>query len=333
MENNIFNRLVYLDHNVLDLMSKGGLKNIEELFTVRNHIAVFSSENLNEIRKSVGYENSFLEVLESIGAKHIVPDLDVHFNYTGTAQIYDTSPKDAFNSYIENYTETPEFGYGLQGMLRKMFGGLNDTSFSEIFDRGAKDIESLVDISDEDIDELDIENSKKEEMKEILSRLPEVIREVTSYTGEALDNEALGNGVNQLQETTGIGPVVLKNISEPDILLKVWDKIESAIPGEAGTLEKFFAIDQSDWSHTPNRKLSIVEKVNAIYHQLNYVGYYRDSQMKKERRFNASFCDMTHAGLATFCKILVSRDEDLIMKAAAAYEYLNLETRICHMKS
>jgi hypothetical protein len=39
---------------------------------------------------------------------------------------------------------------------------------------------------------------------------------------------------------------------------------------------------------------------------------------------------MTHAGLASFCHVLICRDEDLVMKAAAAYEYLGIGTRILY---
>ena len=49
--------------------------------------------------------------------------------------------------------------------------------------------------------------------------------------------------------------------------------------------------------------------------------------MHKGRRFRASLSDMTHAGIASFCHLLICRDEDLVMKAAAAYEYLGVGTK------
>ncbi len=49
--------------------------------------------------------------------------------------------------------------------------------------------------------------------------------------------------------------------------------------------------------------------------------------------FIASFSDMTHAGMATFCRLFFCRDEDLVMKASAAYEYLRLPTQIVHIKA
>jgi hypothetical protein len=55
--------------------------------------------------------------------------------------------------------------------------------------------------------------------------------------------------------------------------------------------------------------------------------------MKVESRFNACFSDMTHAGMASFCHIFMCRDEGLVMKAAAAYEYLHVDTQIHFLKS
>ncbi|WP_156788084.1 hypothetical protein [Desulfurispirillum indicum] len=95
----------------------------------------------------------------------------------------------------------------------------------------------------------------------------------------------------------------------------------------------FFGLKPFPFEADAGRERTPLEKVNGIYHQLNYIGYYRDSKMSRERRFRASFSDMTHAGLATFCHLMISRDTDLVMKAAAAYEYLGLGTRILHYEA
>jgi hypothetical protein len=54
--------------------------------------------------------------------------------------------------------------------------------------------------------------------------------------------------------------------------------------------------------------------------------------MKVERGFNASFSDMTHAGIASFCHAYKCLDKRQAMKAAAAYEYLKVGTQIHFLK-
>ena len=332
-KDNLFNRLVYLDHNILDQMTKGDSKGIAKHFESGELIAVYSSENLNEIKRSKGYEHLFIEVLINIKARYIVPDLDDKFRHIGTAQVHEGDPEDIYNSYVNETEEMPEYGYGMSGILRKMYGGLEDQSFSEILEKGLEEFGELSQILDEEIERIDIDRSEKEEIKEYLKMLPDILNNTFSDTGRMLDENSVGNSVRELENTTGIGPKVLKNIVGPNTLNIIWDHIKEALSVTDITLEQFFGLDQSAWNNEHDRELTILEKVNAIYHQLNYVGYYRDSKMKKARRFTASFSDMTHAGVATFCKIFICGDEDLVMKAAAAYEYLGLHTKIVYIKN
>jgi len=333
MEENLFNRLVYLDHNILDQMTKGDPKGVAKNFESGELIAVYSNENLNEIKRSKGYENIFLDVLKNIKARYIVPNLDDKFRYIGTAQVHEGVPFEVYSSYVNEIDEMPEYGYGMSGILQKMFGGLEDQIFSEILEKSLKEIGEMPQISNEDIDELDIDDSEKEKMKQYLGTLPDILNQTFSNLGTMLDENSVDNSVKELENVTGIGPKVLKNISGPNTLNKIWDHVKETLNGTDTTLDKYFGIDQSEWSNEPERELSIVEKVNAIYHQLNYIGYYRDSKMEKPRRFRASFSDMTHAGMATLCKTFICGDEDLVMKAVAAYEYLGLQTKIFYVKS
>lgn len=63
--------LAYLDHNVLDLMTKGDPHQVRELLKNNNLTPVYSDETLNEIQRSIGYECGFIELLEEIDAKYI----------------------------------------------------------------------------------------------------------------------------------------------------------------------------------------------------------------------------------------------------------------------
>jgi hypothetical protein len=54
--------------------------------------------------------------------------------------------------------------------------------------------------------------------------------------------------------------------------------------------------------------------------------------LDKERKFTSALSDQGHAGYAAYTHILVSRDKKFVMKTVAAYEYLNIRTRILWVK-
>lgn len=331
---NILEHLAYLDHNVIDSMAKGDRFRVKPLLKKSELTAVFSDENLREINRSKGYESTFLEVLKDIGARYLIPILGANFQHTGKAQIRLIDPFDAYKSYEKNVEPMPEFGYGLTGMLEKFYGGLKDTSFKEISERGVNELKELLEGSLDGLNEVEgIDEKTKKQLRQTSMQLPDILNAVSGGLAAHLDNENNESQVCQFEKAAGVGPRILKNIQGPDVLLKVWEHVRQEMPDVKLELETFFGIKAPPWSDQPERELTTLEKVNAIYHQLNFVGYYRDSNMKVRRRFIASFSDMTHAGLATFCNRLICCDKDFVMKAAAAYEYLDVKTVIEYFES
>lgn len=322
--------LAYLDHNVLDSMSKGDPYGVGDLLKRASLTPVFSNENLAEVRRSRGYEEAFLEVLERIGARYLVPILDEQFKPTGSAEVREVKPRDAYRSYLDNVESTPEFDFGLSGMLQKFYGGRQDQSFEEIFERGTVELHNLlVTLCEEMVDVPEINDRARADLEDAVYKLPELLREQYCSVASLLDAEPVA-AVKQFERATELGPKVLNNIQRPDVVRKIWTLLEERLGGANVDMEVFFGINPFPFEADAARERTTVEKVNGIYHQLNFLGYYRDSEMSRQRRFTASVSDMTHAGLAAFCHLLICRDEDLVMKAAAAYEYLGIETRILH---
>ena len=323
-------RLAYLDHNVLDLMTKGDPHSVAHLLKKASLTPVYSNENLAEIRRSVGYEKTFLNVLHQIGAQHLVPILDKDFKQTGTAEIQLVNPFDAFSSYIDNVDPMPEFGFGLSGMLQKFYGGREDQSFEEIFSGGVKEFGDLLASALEGLeDSPEVTEEVYAALEEAVVKLPEILKE--QYKSFALQMDAEpAKPVKSFEQATGLGPKVLKNVRGPDVVRKIWALVQERFTEAEIDMEAFFGIKPFPFEAGADRERTTPEKVNGIYHQLNFLGYYRDTNMNKQRRFTASFSDMTHAGLASFCHVLICRDKDLVMKAAAAYEYLGVGTRVVH---
>ena len=324
------NLFAYLDHNVLDLITKGDPDRVVDLLKRWALIPVFSNENLAEIRRSIGHEQSFLELLDRIKARHLVPALDASFKHTGGAEIRQVSPFEAYNTYKDNAYPLPPLGFGLSGMLQKFYGGRQNQTFAEIFSKGADELLVLLKTAEDALQEVPgLDDHTRATLSGFFGDLPGMMRE--QYHSFAAQIDADPNAfVKQLEQASGLEPKVLKNIGGPDVLRKIWKLVENRYPGVAGNFETFFGIKPFPFDMDAGRERTMLEKVNGIYHQLNFLGYYRDSQMSRQRRFVASFSDMTHAGLATFCHVLICRDEDLVMKAAAAYEYVNVRTRILY---
>lgn len=322
--------LAYLDHNVLDLMSKGDPDDVAGLLKSTRFTPVFSNENLAEIRRSKGFEQKFLEVLERIGAQYLVPILDKRYKHTGDAELRIVNPYAAYAAYVENVAALPELGYGLLGMLQKLYGGRQAQSFAEIISAGSGELQQLLLKVRKDLEKApEINDDLREQLDKVLATLPDLMKEGYASVASQLDAQPRP-AVSHLEEELGLGPKVLKNIRGPDVVRKVWALFNERFPNVEVDMEVFFGIKPFPFETDAHREKTAIEKVNGIYHQLNFLGYYRDSKMGRQRRFTASLSDMTHAGLACFCNVLISRDQDLVMKAAAAYEYLGVGTRILY---
>ncbi|MDX1347501.1 MAG: hypothetical protein R3189_04530 [Thiomicrorhabdus chilensis] len=218
-------------------------------------------------------------------------------------------------------------------MLMKFYGGQPDRSFEEIFQQGAVDLQKYLNEALEGIDGISLDETIDiQSIKKLIEDLPELMISQSSKMAEELD-EREESPVSEFETKTGIGPIVLKNVKPPNVVKKIWQMLSDIEGFSEIDMEKFFGVKPHSFEEDSDRERTIQEKVNAIYHQLNFLGYYRDSKMKKDRRFRASFSDMTHVGVASFCHLFLCRDEDLVMKAAAAYEYLGVKTRILHYKA
>jgi len=326
--------LAYLDHNILDLMTKGDPHKVKELLKKEKWTPIYSDETLKEIHRSKGYENIFLELLEEINAKFIEPILDGKFKQTGQAKIHEVSAKVKYEQFLQNKREMPVGDFGISEMLMKFYGGKQDTSFEKIIKNGGKELQRYILETLENIDKIDIPekaSQKIKKFKELTSDLPEILKAQTSSMTTELDKQNM-SVIGEFEKETGIGPRVLNNIDFPDVIIKLWAIVSKKIGAPKIDLETFFGIKPQAFEKDFGKERTLQEKVNAIYHQLNFLGYHRDSKMELERRFKASFSDMTHAGMASFCHFFLSRDNDLVMKTAAAFEYLDVKTKILHYK-
>jgi hypothetical protein len=326
--------LAYLDHNVLDLMTKGDPHKVKEFLKMNDITPVYSNETMKEIQRSVGYENNFIELLDDIGAKYIKPILNQSSKLTGFADVHSVSPKLCYESFLSNQKGNPIDDFGLSKILMKFYGGHENTSFSDILKQGSADLQKCLMDALEGIEELPLDKSINiENLKTIVAKFTEMMPNQLEVMSKELDNKA-ESPLIEFEKAMELGPLVLNknNISPPNVVEKIWKIVSVKLDSPEIDIDTFFGVKAYKFEEDFGRERTLQEKVNAIYHQLNFLGYCRDSKIKKERGFRASFSDMTHAGIASFCHFFLCRDENLVMKAAAAFEYLGVKTKILYYK-
>lgn len=314
-------------------MTKGDPWGIKGLICKCNLTPVYSQETLREIKRSVGFEESFLAVLNDIGAKYIVPIFEDNL-YSGKANIHKLDAFKTYSHFCENEYPMPALGYGLTGMLQKFYGGRKNQSFKEIFLGGVDELKALLDEAITDFDDIDgLDDTTKDQIQKFIIDMPELLKQQYQLITPEMDKEQTPP-VKQFEEVTQLGPKVLKNIKPPRVLEQIFNLLQKNMPPVRDLdIDIFFGVKLQAFESNSDREKTLLEKVNAIYHQLNFLGYYRDSEMKNERGFIRHSSDMTHAGIATFCQLILSGDEGLVKKAEAAYEYLGVNTKIVYLQA
>ncbi len=73
-------------------------------------------------------------------------------------------------------------------------------------------------------------------------------------------------------------------------------------------------------------------KIVALHSFLNMVGYHADKKLSSTKKLPSTRHDGEHIAYGAFCDYLLSADRKLVQKAAAIYQYLDVGTRIMHLK-
>ena len=323
---------IYLDHNVLDSMLKGGLSSLKKKLCRGRPVAVYSNVNLDEIARSVGRETAFLDLLRETGARYIVSIVDDHFVETGQAEIRVVDPHDAYADHRRTLAESPKGHLALELLLQKFYGGHPDLSFGDIFATADQEVSELLRHAERELaSDLRLSPSEREVGAARIADLRQ--------RGEVAIGEAAGFAVaherelsvRAFEDGTGLRPRDLNNISGPDVVGEIWERLKRSASNPDLDPEALFGLKQCPWSSNPGHEPTPMEKVNTLYHALNFLGYYRDTNMRDERGFYRSFRDMTHAGMASFCHVLLTADKRMAMKTLAAYENLGVLTRVRYL--
>ncbi len=307
-------KLAYLDHNVLNFMLKNDPdKSIKKWLREHNLAPTYSIISLDEIRKSVKREQEILGLLSELNACYLEEQLDENDKPTGRYLIHTDSPFEIFNLCKPNCLSNPrEDGHSVHLLMSKFFGGQENSSFQDLFKGlGKEALILLEDLDEEDYDAIPELKKLKEDALSLANSAPECASELDKLGGSPLA---------AFENYTGLGPRVLNNIEPPRVVEQIWRLIleKTDIP-KSLDFNTFWGIDDRN---------TIQENVDNVYHQLNFVGYYRDSKLHKEKKLLASMNDKSHVGFAAQCHYLLSSDAGLTKKANAVFELLGLTTEV-----
>ena len=228
-------KLGYVDQNIIDSLRKEDPFGVRD-FLIDNQITpAYSLETLKEIRRS-NSEDSFLSVLESIGAKYIEPIFDNNQS-NSQARVSDFNVFQLWKWFIEEYETTNEI-YGLKGMLEKFYGGRKDESYTEIFEKGALEIKTTIEESLVDIDK---DDAIPRDLKDSFRFLIENLENSYMTTGSILDSHET-IPVKHFENVTGLVAKVLKNIEPPNVIEKIFEAVQDCSPGIELDMDIFFGI-------------------------------------------------------------------------------------------
>ncbi len=321
---------LYLDQNILDLFVKNSVGSFGRELMDKFQI-VYSDETLKEIRRSAGYENDFLNVLKNLGSYHLKIVVEQPgFIVTDKATITSRDVFEAFEEHCSNDNEYGSIENSMQQWLFKFSGGRSGDSISDIHEEQLAAFAQLMGGMLENADELPVEMRAqiKEYSELMMEQYKSKLHELENTMSKDIPDTKDWNGIKSYRESVGIGPKELNNIEPPNVIEKIWDVFKVKLPknDQINSLEDFFQIRINPIY--PDRPYHLHQKVTGMYNMLNTLGYFPDSKVHKERRFIAAMSDNSHASMASFCNLLLSRDENFVRKVRAVYEYLGVQTEV-----
>ncbi|AJQ95664.1 hypothetical Protein YC6258_03628 [Gynuella sunshinyii YC6258] len=321
---------LYLDQNILDLFVKNGMGSFGRKLMDKFQI-VYSDETLKEVRRSTGYENDFLNIIKDLGSCHLKIVVEQPgFIITDKATITSRDVFEAFEEYCSNDNEYGNIENSMNQWLFKFSGGRSGDSISDIHDEQVAAFSQLMGGMLDNADELpdEMRGQIKEYSKSMMEQFKSTLQEIENTMSKDIPDTKEWNGIKSYRESVGIGPKELNNIEPPKVIEKIWDTFKARLSenDQINSLEDFFQIRINPIY--PDRPYHQHQKIAGMYNMLNTIGYFPDSKVHKERRFVAAMSDNSHASMASFCNLLLSRDENFVKKVRAVYEYLGVPTEV-----
>jgi hypothetical protein len=299
---------IYIDHNIIDDISKGDLS----LKPSGKVIWVYSHENLAEIKRSGS--SRFLGVLEDLKAIKLDLILDSNFRMTGEARFLEyRSPHEEYDSYLESILDTEIDNSSDLEFMARLFGADNKDKVISHPSSFEENIRSLLEphgLYDEET---------KLKVERVRDELKEFVAGPVQEIGE-LEEARKAFGTNKGRAGN------LANNENP--IDELWAIVKKGVPGM--TADQYFGFDPVD--KQGYKEWPIFLGIVGCHTMLNVLGFRPDGGLTKPSDLPGILSDGSHIAHAAYCQGLLSRDQKLLAKARAIYRYKNIGTQVLNME-
>lgn len=293
--------LLYLDHNVIDRMTKS---TVTINLNIPGARLAFSSESLEEVHRSGNAEH--LKTLKGVDAVVLEFHQDHRlFWYAVNIDVY-------YEEWLSS---------------RAIYSPVRDY-FLEVSARhhGVRDLDSLSDTRRKLESQLNGLFQVADLPDELCGQVSEMIAGTDSLISQGYPTS--DNPIQALRESLSVDRGAIGNVEGDNAIARIWDLILFHNPGLSElSAEAFFGFEHALCESKDSDRYLFLGIINA-YVVLNLIGYRPDRQIKKERRFLASISDANHVAYGAFCQFFVTGDLLLAQKAYAIYEFKKLPVKI-----
>ena len=318
--------LVYLDQNILSEMTKGRLRGLLDMFRSGDMQLIYSYVHIAETARCSDQEFQS-KVTQTVA------DMNGAYIHEGKLH-FDISPQLRLNEYLANPEVLNQVYSSIAQLAHKFFGGQQGKNFQSLINSQQEAFADLMREMAKNIELLS--ESEKEEIQHLfpmLEMLPDLRQQQfdeqaakLSARFEAISSPETFNGAKEFRVAIEIAPILLNNISPPNVMQKIWGRVcaSGKIPSQISSASDFLA--QGVWAHTKDGEPTWEDKIGGLYNLLNFIGYCPDEDLHKDGGFRSAMGDQTHAAFAAFAQVFITGDERMAKKIYAIYEYLGIGT-------
>lgn len=299
----------YIDQNILGFQRDG----FTNFHSSEACLFVYSDVHFNEIGRSATPEK-FLDILASMDAKYLAleptPETEkANTPYSQTARlILDDSPHDLFARYQENGGSIDDPAKIFSAVLTNLYGKSNPElllALPAAVENWFKEIEK------------GLPASQQLQLPEFMGDISRNFANWLAETNPKPDIEKIRKSL--LGNKNGAGRSRDKNAIQ-----KVWEKIkENTGLDEA---DFFMALEKSG----VKPPTSLYDKVIRYCALLNLFGFSAEEKIRNPKAAPNVLDDARHAGMAAYCRVLITGDEKLSMQASAIYKHLRPQTQVAY---
>jgi len=295
---------IYIDHNILDALSKHHFK----MNAPEDTVWIYSHETFNEIKRAGDLR--FLDMLRDLKARKLELVLDSKFKITGEAYIHEyREPQEFYQLWLEAIAQCPIDEQIHLQFLNRLAGGNNHNEILLHPDRLKDQIRALLEPHGMFTAEIETEvESIAADIQNIVQGPMQRIQELEHSRGQ------IGTGKGRAGNAS----------SDSNPIQSLWLLIQNNYVDI--TIDQYFGFDPIDKQGYENWPLYL--GIIGCHTILNFLGFHADRGLNNIDKIPGIMSDANHTAMAIYCDAIISKDKKFCAKARAIYTYLGLDIQV-----